>query len=49
MPACNPCAHFGPGILCQVRTTLDSPGTFQGRFTHALLPLLLRIRLAAGV
>src|SRR5947209_14314959 len=49
MPACNPCPHFGPGVLCQVRTTLDRPGTFHDGFTHALLPLLLSLGLAAGV
>ena len=49
MPACNPCAHCGLGVLCQIRRTLDGAGALQGCFAHTSLLFLRGTGLAAGL
>src|SRR4051794_1977782 len=49
MPFGNPGTHRRPGVFGQVRAPIDHTGAFQNRFTHALLPLVLRPGSAAGV
>jgi hypothetical protein len=41
MPARNPCACFGPGVLCQICFTLNRAGTLKSSLTHTSLTILL--------